>query len=213
MRIKNRRGTERGQQWLGLGQEQYQTGMRLRVTASGSRALVALQLHSPAWHRPKPPVSPRPLCPTAFRAAPVFLGSLRRVPRCALLPPCALLTAVRSLAVARLPAFPGAGPESSRAGAGGRALRERPGWAQPLLAPQQVSPTFLTARLKGGGAGELWGNHAWESEESTANKLRPIAPPSLPSGPPNPQSVPSVHTLTHLVTSSGPTLHIPFKGH
>lgn len=166
--------------------------------------------HSPAWHRPKPPVSPRrPLCPTAFRAAPVFLGSLRRVPRCALLPPCALLNAVCSLAVARLPAVPGAGPESSRAGAGavGRAQRGRPGWAQPLLAPQQVSPTFLTVRLKGGGAGELWGNHPWESEESTANKLRPIAPPSLPSVPPNPQSVPSVHTLTHLVTSSGPILH------
>lgn len=161
--------------------------MRPRVTAPGSRALGALQLHSPAWHRPKPPVSPRrSLDPAAFQAAPVSLGSLCRVPRCALLPPCALLTTVRSLAVAPLPAVPGAGPESCRAGAGRRAQCGRPGWAQPLLAPQQVSPTSLTIRLKGGGAGELWGNHTWESEESTAHKLRLMAPLSLTSVPPKP---------------------------
>lgn len=58
-----------------MGQGRYQTGMRPRVTAPGSRALGALQLHSPAWHRPKPPVSPRrPLCPTAFRGGSCLSG-------------------------------------------------------------------------------------------------------------------------------------------
>lgn len=162
--------------------------MRWRVIEPGSRDLDALQLHSPAWHRPKPPVSPRrSVCSAASRAAPVSAGFPAQGPRCALLPPCALLTAVRSLAVAWLLAVPGAGPEPCWAGEGGRAQRKRLGWARLLLTPQQVSPTFLTARFEGGGAGELWGNHAWEKEETTASKLRSMAPPSL-------TSVPQTHT-------------------
>lgn len=171
-------------------------GMRWRVTEPGSRALGALQLHSPAWHRPKPRVSPRrSVCATAFQAAPVSAGFPAQGPRCALLLPCALLTAVRSLAVAWLPAVPGAGPEPCWAGAGGRGQRKMLGWARLLLIPQQVSPTFLTARFEGGGAGELWGNHAWEKKETTASKLRPVAPPSLTSRDPqiHTQSPPFTH--------------------
>lgn len=67
-----------------------------------------------------------------LRAVPVSAGFPAQGPRCALLLPCAVLIAVRLLAVAVLPAVPGAGPEPSRAGAGGRAQRERPGWARPL---------------------------------------------------------------------------------
>lgn len=168
--------------------------MRWRVIEPGSRDLDALQLHSPAWHRPKPPVSPRrSVCSAASRAAPVSAGFPAQGPRCALLPPCALLTAVRSLAVAWLPPVPGAGPEPCWAGEGGRAQRKRLGWARLLLTPQQVSPTFLTARFEGGGAGELWGNHAWEKEETTASKLRSMAPPSL-------TSVPQTHTQNPLFT-------------
>lgn len=162
--------------------------MRWRVTEPRSRGLGSLQLHSPAWHRPKPRLSPRrPVCSAAFRAAPVSAGFPAQGPRCALLPPCALLTAVRSLAVAWLPAVPGAGPEPCWAGAGGRAQRKRLGWARLLLTPQQVG-TFLTARFEGGSAAELRGNHAWEKEETTDSKLRPVAPPRLISRVPQTQT-------------------------
>lgn len=100
--------------------------------------------YSPAWHRPKTRVSPpRSLCSAAFRAAPVSAGFPAQGPRCALQPPCAPLTAVRSLEDAPLPAVPGAGPEPSRAGAGGSgregAAEEAGLGSAPLSPPTGVS--------------------------------------------------------------------------
>lgn len=85
----------------------------------------------------------------ASGAAPASVRFPRWVSHCALLPPCAPLAALRSHRFARRGRGGGTG-----AGQGGRGRRERPRWALPLPAPQQVSPTFHTARFGGGGAGE-----------------------------------------------------------
>lgn len=78
------------------------------------------------------------------------LASLRGVPRRALLPPCALLAAVRSRAA--LPAAAaGAGPE--RGSAGGGAGGEAPGGSAAPSPPTGVSPSTLPH----------WGEGALES--------------------------------------------------
>lgn len=142
------------------------------------------------------------LCPPPWRPWP------RLGPRGALPPPCAPLAAVRSLA-ALLAGAAGAGPEPDRAGG---AHGERPLWALPLSATQQVSPTFLPASFGGRGRWRAAGESC-ESEGSTATGLWTRAPPSLTSRAPTPtlstglpHTNSHVHTPTHLVTSSGAQL-------
>lgn len=118
---------------------------------------------------------------------------------CAGSPLCAL-AALRSsdrgaLTGGRLAACgPGGGTRALLGGRGREGAAEEAGVGWAPLNPQQVSPTFLTAKVEGGGAGELWENHAWEKEETTASKLQPGAPPSLTS------RVPQTHTQSPTFT-------------
>lgn len=182
---------------------------------SGSETGTGPDGHEVAGHLARNPGSGRPASTLTCLAPPEAPGvsTAVRLPcrlwggsglswvLCAGSPLCAL-AALRSsdrgaLTGGRLAACgPGGGTRALLGGRGREGAAEEAGVGWAPLNPQQVSPTFLTAKLEGGGAGELWENHAWEKEETTLVNSSPGPHPALQVVSPKPtlRAQPDVHT-------------------